>query len=397
MISVLKAKSCVLSSVPAPKISKFTLDKVNSHVLAESIIAPIDLPNFDNSAMDGYGISFSDLEQNDSLFYKSKEVKAGDASPEMIGHNEACLILTGAMIPEGVDTVVPIENVKVEKDCIHLTNYPVVKGQHIRRRGEQIRKGDVALEKGTQLSPAAIGFLAALGIREISVFKKPKVAVITTGNELVELGTSLKDGQIYNSNKHSLLALLNDSGICEVSTFHCVDRYESTYDCFQEAIANNDLVISTGGVSVGKYDLVDQVLSDLRVEKIFHKVNQKPGKPIFFGKKDEKIIFGLPGNPAAVVTSFYQYVLPCIKKWQGFANVHLKQRKVQLTTHCKANSNRTQFLKARYKEDKVDILKGQGSHILQTMAQANCLVELPPKETTFQKGDVVIAHILPNA
>jgi molybdopterin molybdotransferase len=396
MISVREAKSCVLSKVQASKIKLVHLDSAFGQVLSESIFAPIDLPNFDNSAMDGYGISFSDLENGVFTFKIVDEIKAGDQYTGELAPETACPIYTGAPIPKGIDVVIPIEKIKESSGSIEIEEYPIVKGQHIRVKGEQIKKGQLALEKGTVLNPSSLGFIAALGLKELTVFKKPKIALITTGNELVDIGEDLIHGQIYNSNSHTLKALVQEVGIFDFVSFHTKDTYETTYNCFKNALENYDMIISTGGVSVGKYDLVAQVLEDLNVEKQFHKVNQKPGKPLYFGLHKKAIVFGLPGNPAAVITSFYQYVSPCIKKMQGHANVTLNNKKATLKHNYLVDSPRTQFLKAKHQNEQVEILNGQGSHLLQTMAMANCLVEIPP-HTCAKKGDIVSLQLLPHA
>lgn len=397
MISVQSAKSMVFSKVPKPKTRLLSIEESYSYTLASTVISPIDLPNFDNSAMDGFGLAFSDLESGIFKFKLVEESKAGNATKIEVESKTACPIYTGAIIPKGVDTVIPLEKVKVLNGCIEVLQVHAVKGQHIRKQGEQIKKGDIALEKGSFLNPASIGFLAALGLREVAVCLKPNIAIITTGNELVEVDAELSAGQIFNSNGHSLKALLKESGVHQFTSFHVADNYEDCYRCFKYAIDHFDILISTGGVSVGKYDLVSKILSDLGVTKHFHKVNQKPGKPIYFGTKESKMIFGLPGNPAAVITSFYQYVLPGIKKWQNHKDFALVTKKAKLKEKYNRKSNRTQFLKAQLKNEEVLILEGQGSHILQTMAQANCIVELEADRGPIAKGDWVDIHLLPHA
>ena len=396
MISVKAAKNFVLNSVPTTICKSIHLDEALGYYLAGEILAPVDLPNFNNSAMDGYGMCFSEILKGVRKFRLVTEIKAGDTLSEAITEDTTCSIYTGAIVPPSVDVIIPIEHTNAEGGFVEILDYTITQHQHIRRQGEQIKQGEIALQKGHLINAASIGFLAALGISQLTVFSKPKIAIITTGNELVEIGNSLQTGQIFNSNKHSLKALVKSSDIDQCELFHTEDTYEGTYTVFKNALINFDIIISTGGVSVGKYDLVNDVLTDLGVKKQFHKVNQKPGKPIYFGCKDSKLVFGLPGNPAAVITSFYQYVLPAIKKWCGNPLPFLETEKAILAHDIKVKGTRTKFLKAIVTNKNVTILEGQGSHILQSMALSNCIVEIQPEEMELEKGTEVLIHKLPN-
>lgn len=396
MISVQSAKQSVSKRVPTPKKTIVNLGNALGCVLASDVLAQVDLPNFNNSAMDGYGMRYSDILNGVIQFKLVSEVKAGDSFLEEVTDSLACPIYTGAMVPTGVDVIIPVEQTIENNGFVEILDNQISQHQHIRFQGEQVRIGNVALKKGHLLNPSSIGFLAALGISEIEVFAKPSVAIITTGNELVEVDEKLKLGQIYNSNSYSLQALLKSSAIDTFKAFNAVDEYDDCYNIFKNALQNFDIIISTGGVSVGKYDLVNDVLESLGVDKQFHKVNQKPGKPIYFGSKGTKLVFGLPGNPAAVITSYYQYVLPAIRKWYGNPQPFLAVEKAMLTHDLKVKGKRTKFLKASVNKLGVSILEGQGSHILQSLAKANCFVELNPEQVDLKKGVEVIIHRLPH-
>lgn len=394
MISVDAAKEQVLQHVDSNKTELISIVKAMGYVLAHDIIAPIDLPNFDNSAMDGYGLKWQPVYEGQTTFDIIKEVKAGDSDELVLTAGKACPIYTGAPVPQGVELIVPIEETTSTKSQLTINEGNYKKHQHVRKKGEQIKCGDIALKKGVELNPSAIGFLAAMGISMVEVYSKPRVAIITTGNELKRLGTVLEHGQIYESNAYTLKALLLEMNIEKLSHFHVLDDYQLTYDCFENAFDSYDIVISTGGVSMGKYDYVPQVVKEIGVKSIFYKVNQKPGKPIFFGKKDNKLFFGLPGNPAAVVTSFYQYVLPAINKWQHKPKLFLRKDYCELNHDYIAKGSRTKFLKAKCENNKVEVLEGQGSHILASLANANCLIEVAEDEKELKAGKQVLIHKL---
>lgn len=397
MISVDSAKELVLQHIDSNKTELVTIVKALGYVLADDIIAPIDLPNFDNSAMDGFGLRWKSVSEGQRVFDIDQEVKAGDGNDFVLDEGRACPIYTGAPIPQGVELIVPVEQTTSTESILTINELSYKQFQHIRRKGEQIKRGNVALKRGLELNPAAIGFLAAMGVSMVEVYSKPRVAIITTGNELKRLGTELEPGQIYESNAYTLKALLQEMNIEKHSHFHVLDDYQSTYECFDDAFASYDIVISTGGVSMGKYDYVPEVVKEIGVQNIFYKVNQKPGKPIFFGKKGRKLFFGLPGNPAAVVTSFYQYVLPAINKWQHKSSLFLPQGYCQLNHDYTAKGSRTKFLKAKCDNNRVEVLEGQGSHILASLAEANCLIELAEGVKEVKAGKEVLIHKLSHA
>jgi len=261
--------------------------------------------------------------------------------------------------------------------------------------GEQVKKGELALKKGTKLTAAAIGYLGSLGINEVSVYKKPSIALISTGNELVATGQTLTYGKIYESNSLMLQNTLINLGFDAVSIHKIEDNYLATYTKLQDVILKNDIVIISGGISVGDYDFVGKALKELNLEEVFYKVNQKPGKPLFFGKNEDTLLFALPGNPAAALTCFYMYVYTALQKMSGCKDVTLPKVMAKSTSGFVKNGDRPQILKALYKEGEVTILEGQSSAMLQTFSISNALVIMPEDLKQIEIKDIIEVILLP--
>jgi molybdopterin molybdotransferase len=261
---------------------------------------------------------------------------------------------------------------------------------NVRNQGEQIKENQLVLEKDTLINPAAIGFIACLGITEITVYAKPNVAILVTGNELVKPGKPLPKGKIYESNSIMLETALKEIGIKKIRTFKVKDDLNATKKALKNCLLNFDVVLVSGGISVGDYDFVKEALLSNGVEELFYKINQKPGKPLFFGKKDKTIVFALPGNPASTLTSFYVYVVPALKKRMGFEAIHLPKIKRKINTEFNNTSGKSLFLKAFYDDVKVTILESQSSAMLNTFAIANGLIYLPNDLSTIEKEQEVM-------
>ena len=259
----------------------------------------------------------------------------------------------------------------------------------MRPKGEQFAKDDVVFEANTLITPAAIGFLACLGITEIEVYKKPKVAILVTGNELVAPGKKLKKGKIFESNSIMLQAGLKTAGIEKTKVYRVKDNLKSTKKALKEILKKYDIILISGGISVGDYDFVKEALLQNDVKELFYKVNQKPGKPMFFGSKKETLIFALPGNPASSLTNFYIYVLPAVKSRMGLSEIHKTKVIRKLTSDVKNTIGKTLFLKAKYDETNVTVLDGQSSAMLNTFAVANSLLIVPENIENYVKGQSV--------
>jgi molybdopterin molybdotransferase len=389
MISVQEAFSILEQNLPALHKVEYSLFQARKHILAESLLSPISMPPFRQSAMDGYALCL-----HDALVYEIiGEIKAGDSHLVNLIPGQAVKIFTGAAIPDSAQAVIQIELVAANGTQLLLDEL-VAPETNVRPIGEQILAGDLALEKGTLLNAAAIGFLAGLGFTKVSVFKKPKVAIVVTGNELSKPGTPLEHGKVYESNGIMLQSALIDAYYDAVTLYEVNDDFENTKNKLQDALTNNDMVLVSGGISVGDYDFVAQALKELQVQTLFHKVNQKPGKPLFAGKFQNKMIFALPGNPAACLTCFYVYVLPTLAIMSG-AEANYKQAiLVPLSDDYEVKNTRSQFLKANISNGEAQILTHQNSSMLNSFSVSNGLIYVPHGHYELKKGDKVEVYLL---
>lgn len=392
MISVEQAIKIVQNSIePRMQIEQIDISKALRCVLSKDIVSEISMPPFRQSAMDGYALCL-----HDDISYKLiGEVKAGDPYNPVLKKGEAVRIFTGAAVPQSANAVIMQERVNVDKDSIVIDS-TVKPNDNIRPIGEQIVKGQTALKKGTLLTPAALAFATSLGIVEISVHKKPTIAILVTGNELVEAGKPLQYGQIYESNAIMLTTACVGLGFDQITNYKAADNYQDTLSILGKVIAKHDIILVSGGISVGDYDFVGKALKELGVTEMFYKVNQKPGKPLFFGKKENKVIFALPGNPGAALTCFYVYVQLALQKLSGNHSFAVTRLKATSKSDFIKKGDRAQFLKAIYESDGVEILDGQNSSMLHTFATGNALVYVSEAYDSIQINDEVEVILLPN-
>jgi len=384
MIQVEQALSIIAENSSTMPVQKIPVQKALGYILAETVYSPINMPPFRQSAMDGYAFIHSEKHQYDVVGIS----QAGDHNDVKLKENEAVRIFTGAFVPKNADTVVMQEHVLATENSILITNMPY-KFTNVRAKGEQIIKEDVVFEANTLITPAAIGFLACLGITEIEVYKKPKVAILVTGNELIKAGKKLPKGKIYESNSIMLQAAFQTIGIKKTKIYKVKDNLKATKKALKNILDKYDIVLISGGISVGDYDFVKEALLANGVEELFYKINQKPGKPMFFGSKKETLVFALPGNPASSLTNFYIYVYPAIKNRMGFSQTHLPKLVRKLNSGFINTSGKTLFLKALYDETNVTILEGQSSAMLNTFAIANSLLIVPHDKESLKKGEQV--------
>lgn len=391
MISIKEAITSIKLNVdPLLKKTTKSVEKAGGYVLFEDIYSPINMPPFRQSAMDGYALNL-----HDGLTYTLiGEVKAGDGHQPDLKIGDAVRIFTGAPVPDSANSIMMQEKVKSDGNFITI-EYQISIEHNIRPFGEQVRAGDIALKKGTKLTPAAIGYLISLGIKTVSVFKKPNIAIVTTGNELIEAGQKLSYGKIYESNSKMLLSALYGLKFYDVTLHNVEDHYSQTVEKLNAVIDENDLVLITGGISVGDYDFVGKALKELEVEELFYKVKQKPGKPLFYGKKGDTQIFALPGNPAAALSCFYVYVYIALQKMMNRDILELPRIEAISKSNFEKKGDRPQFLKAIYKNGEVEILEGQNSSMLQTFALSNALVYAPETITKIVEGDSIEVIQLP--
>lgn len=385
MINVPKAWQLVIENCPAPKIKRLPLSEASGTILAEAVYAAIDTPPFHQAAYDGYAFSFDKWNKISPLKLNG-EIQTGNYSNKPVQANEAVRIFTGAAVPPGADTVVMQENVMVNGNLIVIQDTELVKGSNVRLQGSQTKKAEIALQQEQLLTPAGISYLAGIGVNDVKVFSKPAVSIIITGKELIKPGSQIAKGKIFESNSAGLVAALQQLGISPVSVEVVDDREEEIEQAVSKQL-QADILILTGGVSVGDYDLVPASLEKCGIKKVFHKVKQKPGKPLFFGVHEQTLVFALPGNPAAVLSCFYKYVVPAISCFTH--KNYFKKLLLPLVGDFYKKPGLTYFAKGRTGAKSVTILGDQESHSLNSFAVADCLVELEEAKEYYIKGDFV--------
>ena len=392
MISVREAKHLIKSHIDLLQTRRIHIDEAIGHVLAEDVFAPINIPAFLQSSMDGFAFNH----QNDSDSKKwtvSEVIPAGRMDEVVLAEGCAARIFTGARLPLGANVVIKQENTLLEGDIVTILQEDIQAMENIRPIGSEIQAGELAVAKGILITPAIIGFFASLGLEYILVTSKPRICILVTGNELVEVGASLKLGQIYESNAHMLRAALSKLGIHHIDVKMVEDELEAHIMALENALENADLILFSGGVSVGDFDFVARANEACGVEKIFHKVKQKPGKPLFFGKKGDTVVFGLPGNPASVLSCYYNYVTLAIERMSGCpCRPHVALAK--LASDYKKPVEMTHFLKGIFYQESVEMLTGQESYKLQSFAQANCLIEIEEGTEWIGHNDWVKVYLI---
>ena len=388
MISVEQAFKIIDTIQPLETVEIALVDALH-YTLAEDVLSPINMPPFHQSAMDGYAVN-----GNNNSFALVGEIQAGmDASSIILKEGEAIRIFTGAMVPKGTTTVIRQEIVSKHESSISI-NQEFGENENIRLIGEQIKQGDLATKKGTQITAGVLGFLIGLGIENVIVYRKPKIAVIATGNELVSTGEKLTPGKIYESNSYMIQAALKSIGF--EATIHKVkDDFNATKKLFSQLITENDLLIAAGGISVGDYDFVGKALEELNTETLFYKVKQKPGKPLYLGKNGETSIFGLPGNPGAALSCFYIYVSIALAQLTGRKLPFVTPKTAKLAHNYAKPAGLTQFLKAKLTGDNVQILSHQSSAMLNVYTDTNCIARLEEKDTNWKEGDEITVYQIP--
>jgi len=390
MINYEEALQKVLDAVSPLAPVETALADAAGLVLAAPAIARWDMPRCDNSAMDGFAISIVP-EKTGTGFSIIGSSYAGHPFPDKILPGQAIRIMTGAALPEGADTVVPIEDVEERIDRIYLTTTPKI-GQHIRYQGEEFLKGEVLADRGKTLNAGNIALLASAGIERCKVFPRPRVAVISTGDELVELGQAPKPGQIVNSNLYFLKTRLMECGFSLASIWTASDDMDQLDQLFEQAL-DADVIISTGGVSVGEKDLLQEALEKQSFRKIFWKVAIKPGKPLLFGMLGNRPYFGLPGNPGATAATFELFAKPALMSLSGQVNILPEKRRARLTHGVTGGGKRQAFLWCRLGWDgnsyQVTLSKCQGSGQNRCLADANAILSVPIGTEKLEAGDDV--------
>ena len=402
MIRVQEAKSIIKNHIFPLEMENVPLDQAENRALAQDVTATFPMPRFDNSAMDGFAVRAVDTKgasQSQPVTLKMVSVSsAGSPSDVTLSQGECIQCMTGAEMPTGADTVVMVEDTSGFSDTntvqIFLEEHP---GKHIRRKGEEIQEGDVLVSKGTRITPSEIGTLATFGYGEISVAKKPRIAIFGTGDELIEPGEKLAEGQIYNSNLYVFAELVDKAG-GEVTMRNVIkDDKDALRSFLSKALETCDVIISSGGVSMGRFDYVRDVFMELGVNEHFWKVAQKPGKPLFFGTGNDTLIFGLPGNPVSSYIGVMEWVWPVLETMMGVP-------KSKPTTGILTESFPREKVKYRYLfgwawlEDGKLVCKPStkiGSHMLSSSLEANCILGSEQGKNPLQPGDEIHVNILP--
>lgn len=386
-ISIKRAVELVLThTCPLPPVNLPIVEAVGL-IMAEDIIADRDYPLFDRAMMDGFAVCLSDAG------YKVRsvgEVAAGNKLNKEVKKGSCIEIMTGAPCPKGTEAVVKIEDVHIEKETILLPS-KIKYGQHFAKKGSECRKGDVVAEKGKTITPLVLANIANFNKAYVKAFPYPSMLIVTTGNELAQSGKELSEAQIRDSNGPMLEAMAKYAGISDVRRMHAGDTHKSLAEVLDK-VNRSDIVIFTGGVSEGKYDLVPHALKNCGAEIIFHKVRQKPGKPMLFAIKGSTLFFGLPGTPLGTHIGFQRYILPVVRKMTG-KNFNKKILVGIMTAPLDIKSNRpvSVLAKAERKGEvwHVTHLKGRGSSDIFRPALANAYIELPEGKYEISEGSYI--------
>lgn len=367
-------------------------------VLAADIISSSNVPAHNNSAMDGYAFKYS---EGAKIIKVIGAAFAGKAFSGEVKAGECVKIMTGAVIPTGADTVVMQERIAIKSDCITLLEVPI-KGANVRQAGEDLKIGQTVLAKSNMLKPADLGLIASLGIGEVTVFRQLKVAFFSTGDELVGVGSALQTGQIYDSNRYTIFGMLSRLGVTISDCGVVPDKPELLEATLLKAANENDVVITSGGVSVGEADFMKSLLAK-HGQVLFWKINMKPGRPLAYGKikgnnGKHAHYFGLPGNPVATMVTFYQFVREALICLMGGHAKPLPLFKVECTEAIKKATGRTEFQRGVLYETnsiwKVKPLPNQGSGVLSSMSAANCFIVLDDKVGNCDAGQIVSVQLL---
>ncbi len=365
-------------------------------ILGETIISKINVPNYNNSAMDGFAFNLDSLKEKNTLKVATT-ILAGDLSKQKIKPGFAAQIMTGSKIPDGTDTVLPFELVKQESNSIVVNEIPK-KGVNIRRLGEDIKKNGEVLKKGGYLRPAEIGLIASIGISRVKVFKKLKVSFFSTGDEVVKAGHPIKSGQVYDSNHFTIQSMLRRINVECVDLGIIPDDKKLIEKTFKNAAKISDAIITTGGVSVGKADYMKDILKKLG-KVLFWKLSIKPGRPMAYGAFETIPYFGLPGNPVAAMITFYQLVQPALKYLMGHDGYKLPMLlKARCVAPITKRPGRMEFQRGFYNSCNGELLvtptPHQGSGILSSMSKANCLIVLDMDQKSIKVDECVNIQLM---
>lgn len=400
MISVEEALNTILPHIRILGTERVPLQDSLGSILAEDMTAPFNVPPLDNSAMDGYAVRADDIQgaskQSPVRLSISGELPAGYQSRHPLQKGEALRIMTGAPVPDGADTVVMQEDTRCTGTSVDILE-PPPRGSNIRKAGEDIAEGQLLFSSGTRIRPAHIGTLASLKRSVLTVYQRPRVAILSTGDELVDIDGDNSGGKIISSNTYSLSALVKENGAVPVNLGIGRDTREALMEKFRQGL-HADIILSSGGVSVGDYDFVKDVLQELGLDMKFWKVSMRPGQPLAFGMIEGKPAFGLPGNPVSVMVSFEQFVRPAIRKMMGYKKIFRPLITCSAAEEITVTRGKKHFIRCVVTADnsgcRASTTGAQGSGMLTSMAMATGLMVIPEDLDRIHPGDRVKVQIL---
>ena len=391
LISVTEAQRLVLERAHRLDPERVPVERAAGRVLAETAAALVDLPPFPSSAMDGFAVRAGDAGVGARLPVGAR-IAAGSPAERPLQAGEAMAISTGGAVPEGADTVIPLELVADSGDAIEIGE-AVASGANVRDQGSDVRTGDTILEPGMRLGPAQVGALAAAGIHEVQCAKRPRVGILVTGSELRQPGAELGPGEIYESNGLLLATALQLAGAVPAQLGVVGDDADELERAMERALLGFDMLVTSGGASVGPHDLVRETQAGLRVEEIFWGVAVKPGKPVAFGVRRDHLVFNLPGNPVSVLVTFELFVRPAVNALLGLPEPEPAFRQGALTASVRRNADRDQFIRARSRRagDAVVLepISGQESHMIARAGRADALIEVVAGDGEVAAGSSV--------
>jgi molybdopterin molybdotransferase len=408
VISYPEALRLILEQVAPLPQAKVRIDSLLGSYLSQPVTAKFAMPRFDNSAVDGFGVLCADLEgaseEKPAKLEMLGEIAAGSADEFKLTTGTAVKILTGGRVPPSVEAVVMKEYCSENYGFVNVST-TASSGENIRKAGGEFRVGDQVLPAGIRINPPVIGVLATLGYSSFTAHTKPRVAIVTTGDELIQPGHALGQGQIYDSNSFALQAALAAIGIDEWFVHHARDTVKSTKQAFNFALEQADVILSSGGVSVGDHDYVKPTLEEMGVETVFWRIAVKPGKPVYFGtleqprRKQKKLIFGLPGNPVSVLVTFNEFVKPALLKLMGNIDEKPKRLPALLTRTLRKQAGRLDLVRGVLDLNEngqlvVHPTSGQESHMLSGLALGDCLIHFDAELELIPEGSIVSVVML---
>ncbi|MGZ3525204.1 MAG: molybdopterin molybdotransferase MoeA [Thermodesulfobacteriota bacterium] len=400
MMTVDKALDKILSHIHPLGFEKVSLLDALGRVIGEDVYARRDIPPLDNSAMDGYALRSVDVREASPdrplQLEVIEDLPAGYISAKKLEKGKAIRIMTGAPVPKGADTVIPVEETKKENGSV-LIFRAATSGENIRKSGEDVKKGDRVISEGDKARPAEVGMLASVGRSFVSVYQRPLVAILCTGDELVDVDGDLDEVKIVSSNSYTLGAQVKDCGAIPLQLGIARDRKEEIEEKLRQGM-RADVLISSAGVSVGDYDFVKDVMKRLGMEMVFWKVAMRPGAPLAFGIIGEKPVFGLPGNPVSSMISFEQFVRPSLLKMMGHRKLFRPAVEAVLKEDIKKMAGKRYFIRGSVSFEKnqyfVTSTGEQGSGILRSMVRANGLIVIPEEQEIVRAGERVKVQLL---